>query len=125
MSIFSCVMAEVQDIVTQVTQQANLVDEVVGGIRSGMGPITGGGWTGQSAASAGPAIVHSEIALVASSSFFITELSVRMRTAPYMANHACRNRVLLFWAPNVVPSNLLYQVYCSAIRTLAHGQPGA
>jgi ABC-type xylose transport system substrate-binding protein len=49
MSIFSCVMDEVQDVVNQVTQNANQVEDVVGQIRSGMGPVTGGGWTGQGA----------------------------------------------------------------------------
>jgi uncharacterized protein YukE len=49
MSIFSCVMGDVQDVVNQVTQQANMVDDVAGRIRSGMGPITGGAWTGQGA----------------------------------------------------------------------------
>ena len=49
MSVFSCVMNEVQDVVSQITQQANQVEEVAGGIRSGMQPIMGGGWTGQGA----------------------------------------------------------------------------
>lgn len=49
MSLFSCVMGEVQDVVGQVVQQANLVEEVAGGIRSGLGPITGGAWTGAGA----------------------------------------------------------------------------
>ncbi len=49
MSIFSCVIGEVEDVVSQVTQQANMVEEVAGGIRSGMGPIMGGAWTGQGA----------------------------------------------------------------------------
>lgn len=49
MSIFSCVMNEVQDVVGQITQQANLVEEVAGGIRNGMNPIMGGAWTGQGA----------------------------------------------------------------------------
>jgi hypothetical protein len=39
-------MGDVQDVVGQVMQQANLVEEVAGGIRGGMGPITGGAWTG-------------------------------------------------------------------------------
>jgi uncharacterized protein YukE len=49
MSIFSCVMGDVEDVVNQVVQQANMVDDVAGRIRSGMGPITGGAWTGQGA----------------------------------------------------------------------------
>lgn len=49
MSIFSCVMGDVQDVVNQVVQQANTVEDVAGQIRGGMGPITGGGWTGQGA----------------------------------------------------------------------------
>ena len=31
--------------------------------------------------------------------------------------------MLLFWAPNVVPSNLLYQVYRRPSRTFAHVSP--
>ena len=49
MSIFSCVIGEVEDVIQQVTQQANQVEEVVGGLRSGMGPVEGGGWTGEGA----------------------------------------------------------------------------
>ncbi len=49
MSIFSCVMGEVQDIVSQVVSQANIVDDMMGGIRGGMQPIVGGAWTGQGA----------------------------------------------------------------------------
>jgi uncharacterized protein YukE len=49
MSIFSCVINEVQDVVSQVTQQANQVEDVVGGIRGGMQPIMGGAWVGQGA----------------------------------------------------------------------------
>jgi uncharacterized protein YukE len=49
MSIFSCVIGEVQDVVQQVVQQANQVEETVGAIRSGMGPIQGGAWIGQGA----------------------------------------------------------------------------
>jgi uncharacterized protein YukE len=49
MSIFSCVIGQVEDVVSQVTQQANLVEDVVGQVRSGMGPIEGGGWTGEGA----------------------------------------------------------------------------
>ena len=49
MSIFSCVMDDVQDVVNQVTQQANQVEDVSGRIRGGMNPITGGAWTGQGA----------------------------------------------------------------------------
>ncbi len=49
MSIFSCVLGEVQDVIQQVTQQANQVEEVVGRIRSGMGPVEGGGWVGEGA----------------------------------------------------------------------------
>lgn len=49
MSIFSCVMGEVQDVVNQVTQQANMVDDLVGNVRSGMQPIMGGAWVGQGA----------------------------------------------------------------------------
>ena len=49
MSIFSCVMDDVQGVVNQVTQQANMVEGVAGQIRGGMNPITGGAWTGQGA----------------------------------------------------------------------------
>ena len=49
MSIFSCVMNDVQDVVNQVTQQANQVDDMMGNIRGGMQPIMGGAWTGQGA----------------------------------------------------------------------------
>ena len=49
MSIFSCVMGDVQDVVRQVTQQANMVEDMMGNIRSGMQPITGGAWIGQGA----------------------------------------------------------------------------
>jgi len=49
MSIFSCVINEVQDVVNQVTQQANQIEDVVGGIRGGMQPIMGGAWVGQGA----------------------------------------------------------------------------
>jgi uncharacterized protein YukE len=49
MSIFSCVINEVQDVVGQITQQANQVEDVVGGIRGGMQPIMGGAWVGQGA----------------------------------------------------------------------------
>lgn len=49
MSIFSCVMGEVQDIVNQVVQQSNIVQDVVGNINGGMGPITGGAWVGAGA----------------------------------------------------------------------------
>jgi uncharacterized protein YukE len=49
MSIFSCVLDDVQDVVNQVTQQASMVEDVAGRIRGGMGPITGGAWTGQGA----------------------------------------------------------------------------
>lgn len=49
MSIFSCVLGEVQDVVSQVTQQANQIDDMMGGIRGGMQPIMGGAWTGQGA----------------------------------------------------------------------------
>ncbi len=49
MSIFSCVFGEVQDVVSQVTQQANMVQDLMGNIRGGMQPITGGAWTGQGA----------------------------------------------------------------------------
>lgn len=47
MSIFSCVMNEVQDVVNQVTQQANQIEDLMGNVRSGMQPIEGGAWTGQ------------------------------------------------------------------------------
>ena len=33
--------------------------------------------------------------------------------------------MLLALAPTLVPSNLLYQVYCSPTRALNHGHPGA
>jgi len=49
MSLFSCVLNEVQDVAGQIVQQANLVEEVAGGIRNGMNPIMGGAWTGQGA----------------------------------------------------------------------------
>ena len=49
MSIFSCVFGEVEDVVSQVTQQANTVEDLMGNIRGGMQPITGGAWTGQGA----------------------------------------------------------------------------
>ncbi len=49
MSIFSCVFGEVQDVVSQVTQQANMIEDLMGNIRGGMQPITGGAWTGQGA----------------------------------------------------------------------------
>lgn len=49
MSIFSCVMNEVQDVVNQVTSQAQQIEDVVGNVRSGMGPIEGGGWVGEGA----------------------------------------------------------------------------
>lgn len=49
MSVFSCVMNEVQDVVNQVTQNAQQVEDVVGRIRGGMQPIQGGAWTGQGA----------------------------------------------------------------------------
>ena len=49
MSIFSCVFGEVQDVVSQVTQQANMVEDLMGNIRGGMQPIMGGAWTGQGA----------------------------------------------------------------------------
>ena len=50
MSLFSCVMGDVQDVVGQVVQQANMVEEVAGQIRGGLGPITtGGAWTGAGA----------------------------------------------------------------------------
>jgi len=49
MSLFSCVIGDVQDVVSQVTQQANMAEEVSSGIRSGMQPIMGGAWTGQGA----------------------------------------------------------------------------
>ena len=47
MSIFSCVMGDVADVVNQITQQANQIEDVVGNIRGGMQPIEGGAWTGQ------------------------------------------------------------------------------
>ena len=49
MSIFSCVFGEVQDVISQVTQQANMVEDLMGNIRGGMQPIVGGAWTGQGA----------------------------------------------------------------------------
>jgi hypothetical protein len=49
MSIFSCVIDEVQDVISQVVQQSNMVDEVAGGIRNGMQPIMGGAWVGEGA----------------------------------------------------------------------------
>jgi uncharacterized protein YukE len=42
-------MGDVEDVLNQVTRQANQVEDVVGGIRGGMQPIMGGGWTGQGA----------------------------------------------------------------------------
>ena len=49
MSIFSCVMGDVQDVMRQVTQQANIVEDTMGNIRSGMQPLVGGAWTGAGA----------------------------------------------------------------------------
>ncbi len=49
MSIFSCVMGDVEDVMNQVARQASQVEDVAGGIRSGMQPIMGGAWTGQGA----------------------------------------------------------------------------
>jgi len=49
MSIFSCVIDEVQDVVNQVTQNAKQVEDMVGGIRNGMQPIQGGAWVGEGA----------------------------------------------------------------------------
>ena len=49
MSIFSCVFGEVEDVVSQVTQQANTIEDLMGNIRGGMQPIAGGAWTGQGA----------------------------------------------------------------------------
>jgi len=49
MSIFSCIINDVQDVVSQVTQQANEVDGVGNLIKNGMQPIMGGAWTGQGA----------------------------------------------------------------------------
>jgi uncharacterized protein YukE len=49
MSVFSCVMNDVQDVLNQVTQNSQQVEDVVGHIRGGMQPIQGGGWTGQGA----------------------------------------------------------------------------
>jgi len=46
MSIFSCVMNDVQDVVSQVAQQSQQVEDVAGVIRTGMQPIAGGGWVG-------------------------------------------------------------------------------
>ncbi len=49
MSLFSCVMGDVQDVVRQVTQQANMVEDMMGHVSSGMQPIMGGAWVGQGA----------------------------------------------------------------------------
>jgi len=49
MSIFSCVMSEIQDVVSQVVSQANMIEDMMGGIRGGMQPIMGGAWTGEGA----------------------------------------------------------------------------
>jgi WXG100 family type VII secretion target len=49
MSIFSCVIDEVQNVVSQITQQSSQVEDVVNGIRGGMQPISGGAWVGQGA----------------------------------------------------------------------------
>ncbi len=49
MSLFSCIINDVQDVVSQVAQQANQVDEVGNMIKNGMQPIIGGAWTGQGA----------------------------------------------------------------------------
>ncbi|MBI5961792.1 MAG: WXG100 family type VII secretion target [Chloroflexi bacterium] len=49
MSIFTCVMDDVTDVVNQVTRQAGQVEDMVGSVRGGMQPIIGGGWTGQGA----------------------------------------------------------------------------
>jgi ABC-type xylose transport system substrate-binding protein len=42
-------MDEVQDVVGQVTRQAQQVEDMVGSVRGGMQPIMGGAWTGQGA----------------------------------------------------------------------------
>lgn len=49
MSMFSCVLDEVQDVVGQVVQQSQQVEDVTGVIRGGMQPIAGGAWIGQGA----------------------------------------------------------------------------
>jgi WXG100 family type VII secretion target len=49
MSIFTCVMDDVLDVVNQVNRQAQQVEDMVGSVRGGMQPIIGGGWTGQGA----------------------------------------------------------------------------
>lgn len=49
MSLFSCIMGDVQDVVSQVTQQANMVEEMMNTVRTGMQPIMGGAWVGQGA----------------------------------------------------------------------------
>lgn len=49
MSLFSCIIGDVQDVIRQVQQQANIVEDVVGEVRSGMQPIVSGGWVGQGA----------------------------------------------------------------------------
>jgi uncharacterized protein YukE len=42
-------MGDVQDVISQVTQQANLVEEMMNSVRTGMQPIMGGAWIGQGA----------------------------------------------------------------------------
>lgn len=49
MSLFSCVIGEVEDVIRQVTQQANMVEDMMGQIRNGMQPIMGGAWIGAGA----------------------------------------------------------------------------
>ncbi len=49
MSLFSCVVGEVEDVIRQVTQQANMVEDMMGQVRNGMQPIMGGAWIGMGA----------------------------------------------------------------------------
>jgi hypothetical protein len=42
-------MNDVQDVVNQVTQQSSQVEDMLGTIRGGMGPIQGGAWVGMGA----------------------------------------------------------------------------
>lgn len=49
MSLFSCILNDVEDVVSQVTRHANMVEEMMNTVRTGMQPITGGAWVGQGA----------------------------------------------------------------------------
>jgi len=48
--VFSCVMEQVMDVISQVTEQANAAQEVSDNISSGVQSLVGGGmWAGESA----------------------------------------------------------------------------